>query len=239
MITRLLLGEPFPWEAEPLPLCEPLPWELEPLPPCESFASEPELSQTFIFCVTVREPDSKIFVTDLQPAFAGATKEVNTAAAAAIVSPIFLMTLSSENVLRSPAGKITQSCRHHCENGQTGSQFVVHHGHVAVHSACPGGVKRVRGHARTKPGTQGLQQPTGPCGPGPRLARARERCGPPPQGRRSLGRGTRAASASMVHLRTRRILHGAIAAAYCAGVTGWRNTLSLLRPARCLGFSRN
>ena len=167
MITRLLLGEPFPWEAEPLPLCEPLPWELEPLPPCESFASEPELSQTFIFCVTVREPDSKIFVTDLQPAFAGATKEVNTAAAAAIVSPIFLMTLSSENVLRSPAGKITQSCRHHCENGHTGSQFVVHHGHVAVHSACPGGVKRVRGHARTKPGTQGLQQPTGPCGPGP------------------------------------------------------------------------
>jgi len=148
MITRLLLGEPFPWEAEPLPLCEPLPWELEPLPPCESFASEPELSQTFVFCVTVREPDSKIFVTDLQPAFAGATKEVNTAAAAAIVSPIFLMTLSSENVLRSPAGKITQSCRHHCENGHTGSQFVVHHGHVAVHSACPGGVKRVRGCER-------------------------------------------------------------------------------------------
>jgi hypothetical protein len=119
MITRLLFGEPFPWEAEPLPLCEPLPWELEPLPPCESFASEPELSQTFIFCVTVREPDSKIFVTDLQPAFAGATKEVNTAAAAAIVSPIFLMTLSSENVLRSPAGKITQSCRRRCEAGHT------------------------------------------------------------------------------------------------------------------------
>ena len=219
MITRLLFGEPFPWEAEPLPLCEPLPWELEPLPPCESFASEPELSQTLSFCVTVREPDSKIFVTDLQPAFAGATKEVNTAAAAAIVSPIFLMTLSSENVLRSPAGKITQSCRHHCENGHTGPQFVDHHGHVAVHSACPGRVKRVRGHARTIPGTQGLQQPTGPCGPGPRLALARERCGPPPQGRRSLGRGTSAASASIAHLRTRRILQGAIAAAYCAGVT--------------------
>jgi hypothetical protein len=98
MITRLLFGEPFPWEAEPLLLCEPPPWEPEPLPPCESFASEPELSQTFTFCVTVREPDSKIFVTDLHPAFAGATKEVNTAAAAAIVSPIFLMTLSSENV---------------------------------------------------------------------------------------------------------------------------------------------
>jgi hypothetical protein len=121
MITRLLFGEPFPWEAEPLPLCEPLPWEPEPLPPCESFASEPELSQTFTFCVTVREPDSKIFVTDLHPAFAGATKEVNTAAAAAIVKPIFLMTLSSENVLRSPAGKITQSCRHHCETGHTGA----------------------------------------------------------------------------------------------------------------------
>ena len=132
MITRLLFGEPFPWEAEPLPLCEPLPWELEPLPPCESFASEPELSQTLSFCVTVREPDSKIFVTDLQPAFAGATKEVNTAAAAAIVSPIFLMTLSSENVLRSPAGKITQSCRHHCETGHTGPRFVDHHGHVVM-----------------------------------------------------------------------------------------------------------
>jgi hypothetical protein len=62
MITRLLFGEPFPWEAEPLPLCERLPWEAEPLPPCESFASEPELSQTLIFCVTVREPDSVLII---------------------------------------------------------------------------------------------------------------------------------------------------------------------------------
>jgi hypothetical protein len=132
MITRLLFGEPFPWEAEPLPLCEPLPWELEPLPACESFASEPELSQTFVFCVTVREPDSKIFVTDLQPAFAGAAKEVNTAAAAAIVSQIFLMTLSSENALRSPAGNVTQSCRRRCEAGHTEPRFVDHHGHVVM-----------------------------------------------------------------------------------------------------------
>jgi hypothetical protein len=142
------------------------------------------------------------------------------------------MTPSSENVLRSPAGKITQSCRHHCETDHTGPQFVDHHGHVAVHSAGAGRVKRVRGHARTKPGTQGPHPPEVPCGPRPRLALARERCGPARQGRRSLGRGTRAASASIAHLRTRRILPGARAAAYCAGVTGWSNTLSLSRPTR-------
>ena len=133
MITRLLVGEPFPWEAEPLPLCEPLPWEPEPLPPCESFASEPELSQTFTFCVTVREPDSKIFVTVASCVRGSDERGQHRCSCRDSEPDLPHDTLLRECVLRSPAGKITQSCRHHCETGHTGPRFVDHHGHAAIH----------------------------------------------------------------------------------------------------------
>jgi hypothetical protein len=88
-----------------------------------------------VFCVTVRESDSKIFVTDRQPAFTGATREVNTAAAAAIVSPIFLIALSCEK--GSPydeiaCGKDSAIVPTPLEAGHSGSRFVDNRERAAI-----------------------------------------------------------------------------------------------------------